>query len=173
MKTRNGIVMKLMLFCAALVMAIGANAQPPQGPPDGDKAEKIESLKRLYISEKLNLTPAEAEKFWPIYNQWHNDMKALRQNFFPNGKGEVKLSAEQQLDFEQKKLDLKKKYKVQFEGVLGKDKVNTLYGLEEEFKKKLQELRDQKQQQRGANPSPGGQGPAPGAAPRGGGGRGF
>ena len=171
MKTRKGLVMKAMLFCATLVMAIAANAQSPQGPPDGDKAEKIESLKRLYISEKLNLTPTEAEKFWPIYNQWHNEMKSLRQNFFPNGKAEGPLSAEQQLDFEQKKLDLKKKYKVQFEGVLGKDKVNTLYGLEEEVKKKLQELRDQKQQQRGNNPGgPGAPGAGPG--PRGGG-RGF
>lgn len=171
MNTIKGTMKQAALLLILVVAGFAANAQGEQGPPPGDDhGEKIETLKRLYISEKLNLTPAEAEKFWPVYNQWHEDMKALRGNFFPQGKGDMKLSAEQQLDFEQKKLDLKKKYKAQFEAVLGKEKLNTLYGLEEEFRKKLQDLRDQRMQQRGGNPGPPAGGP--GGGPRGGG-RGF
>lgn len=126
------------------------------GPPPGDGAqreERIQALRIAFISQRLNLSPDEAQKFWPVYNQFHSEMKTLRQNFRMDSPGQP-LTAEQQLDFEQKKLDLKKKYKTQFENVLGKEKLNILYGLEEEFKKKLQELREQRQQQRGTNPGP-------------------
>lgn len=30
--------------------------------------DKIKALKIAYLTEQLNLTPSEAEKFWPIYN---------------------------------------------------------------------------------------------------------
>ena len=33
------------------------------------KFEKLKALKTGYISNELNLTSNEAEKFWPIYNQ--------------------------------------------------------------------------------------------------------
>src|SRR4029077_4442534 len=113
------------------------------------KEDKIEALRIAWISQQLNLTPEEAQKFWPVYNAYRNDLQTLRKNFKP---GEGQLTAEEQLDFEQKKLDLKKKYKTEFEGALGKGKLNQLYGLEEKFHQKLKELREERQQMRGNNP---------------------
>lgn len=148
--------MKRILMNAAIIIAVilgtNAHAQPPQGPPDGDKGERIEALRIAFISRELNLSPQEAEKFWPVYNQFRGDLKTLHQNFKFGGK--EPLNAEQQLDFEQKKLDLKKKYKGQFEGCLGKDKVNQLYNLEQKFHDKLKEMREQRQQQKGMQGSP-------------------
>jgi hypothetical protein len=40
--------------------------------------EKIKTLKIAYISERLNLTPNEAEKFWPIYNTHDENHRSLR-----------------------------------------------------------------------------------------------
>jgi hypothetical protein len=82
----------------------------------------------------------------------HGELKTLRHNF-GMGPDKPKLTAEQSLDYEQKKLDIKKKYKPQFEAVLGKEKLNTLYNLEEEFRKKLQELREERQQHKGQQPN--------------------
>ena len=131
-----------------VLIGLGTNVfgQPHQGSIEG-RGDRIESLRIAFISQSLSLTPEEAQKFWPVYNQFHNDLKSLRNNF-GMGPGKPQLTAEQSLDFEQKKLDLKKKYKAQFETVLGKEKLNTLYSLEEEFKKKLQELREERQQNR-------------------------
>ena len=42
------------------------------------KRERIKSLKIAYITEKLDLTTAEAEKFWPIYNQYDDNIHRLR-----------------------------------------------------------------------------------------------
>jgi len=123
-----------------VLIGLGTNVfgQPHQGSIEG-RGDRIESLRIAFISQSLSLTP--------VYNQFHNDLKSLRNNF-GMGPGKPQLTAEQSLDFEQKKLDLKKKYKAQFETVLGKEKLNTLYSLEEEFKKKLQELREERQQNR-------------------------
>jgi hypothetical protein len=145
---------KGMINMAAIVvltvLGINISAQPPQSP--AGKGERVEALRIAFISQRLNLTPEEAERFWPIYNQYHGELKTLRNNF-GMGLGKSQLTAEQSLDFEQKKLDLKKKYKAQFEIALGKEKLNTLYNLEEEFRKKLQELREERQQNRGTTPS--------------------
>ena len=40
--------------------------------------EKIKALKISYLTEKLNLTPEEAQKFWPIYNAYDQEQHALR-----------------------------------------------------------------------------------------------
>jgi Spy/CpxP family protein refolding chaperone len=162
--------MKKIIMNAAILLAVvfttNVFAQtPPAAQPQGpgpDRGEKIEALRIAFITQELNLTPQEAQKFWPVYNQYRGDMKTLHDNFKP-AQGGAQLTAEQQLDFEQKKLDLKKRYKAQFEGAVGKDKVNQLYNIEQKFHEKLKELRDQRQQQRG-----GGQGP-PAGGQRGGG----
>jgi len=44
---------------------------------DGNK-EKMKAFKMAYITEELALTPAEAEKFWPIYNAHEERMDKLR-----------------------------------------------------------------------------------------------
>ncbi|MCX7549088.1 hypothetical protein OS188_14115 [Xanthomarina sp. F1114] len=43
-----------------------------------DKDEKIKALKTAYITEQLNLTKAEAEKFWPIYNAFEIEKNILK-----------------------------------------------------------------------------------------------
>ncbi|SDR82232.1 hypothetical protein SAMN05216503_1050 [Polaribacter sp. KT25b] len=40
--------------------------------------EKIIALKISYLTEQLNLTPAEAQKFWPIYNAYSEEQHDLR-----------------------------------------------------------------------------------------------
>ena len=140
---------KTLLTAIVILMVSGLYAQ--EGG-DVNKGERIEALRVAYISQELGLTPAEAQKFWPVYNQYRGDMEVLRKNFRP---GQGQMTAEQQLDFDQKKLDLKKKYKLQFESTLGKEKCNKLYGLEDKFREKMKALRDQRQQMKGDRPGMG------------------
>ena len=46
--------------------------------PDDTRAEKIQSLKIAFITQKLQLTPDEAQKFWPVYNQYDNEIHSLQ-----------------------------------------------------------------------------------------------
>ncbi len=42
-----------------------------------DRREQIKALKTAYITEGLNLTPQEAQKFWPVYNKFEEQRRAL------------------------------------------------------------------------------------------------
>ncbi|WP_417867477.1 Spy/CpxP family protein refolding chaperone [Xanthomarina gelatinilytica] len=61
---------KTILLIVFVSLAINLHAQ--------DKHEKIKALKTAYITEQLNLTKAEAEKFWPIYNNFEEEKRALK-----------------------------------------------------------------------------------------------
>ena len=139
----------MLLLALSLVSYIGLNASAPVlQQTEESRADKIEALRIAFISQQLSLTPAEAEKFWPVYNQYKGDLETIRKNFKTNGQP---LTAEQQIDLEQKKLDLKKKYKPLFEGAIGKDKVNQLYNLERKFQEKLKEIIERRQEMRENN----------------------
>jgi Spy/CpxP family protein refolding chaperone len=43
-----------------------------------EKREKIKALKVAYLTSELSLTATEAEKFWPIYNEFENKQFEIR-----------------------------------------------------------------------------------------------
>ncbi len=60
--------MKKYLTVVLLLAAFTASAQPrPMGQRDRIKSEKI-----AFITNSLQLTPEEAQLFWPIYNQYND-----------------------------------------------------------------------------------------------------
>ena len=62
---------KISLALAAVAaMCISITASAHHGDPDKFRSEKI-----AFITTELNLTPAEAEKFWPVYNQVAEEKK--------------------------------------------------------------------------------------------------
>ena len=61
----KNILILLLIICAS------ATAQE-------NRHEKIKALKRAHITEALELTVSEAEKFWPIYNAHEKKMFSLR-----------------------------------------------------------------------------------------------
>ncbi len=89
--------------------------------PDEKKAKEIESLKVAFISKELDLSTDEAQKFWPVYNQYNKEMKAAK-------KEDLDV-----LDRDEKVLNIRKKYKDQFSKSISNDKINKLYGIESRF----------------------------------------
>ena len=106
---------------------------------DGDdtRAEKIKSLKIAFITQKLQLSADEAQKFWPIYDQYENDINRLR---LENKNSTV-------IDKEEKLLNIRKKYLGSFEKVIGPQRVNKLFTAEKDFRSILiQRLKNRNQQ---------------------------
>lgn len=69
MKIKN-IFTTLLLLITATFYAQGGLKQ---------KKEQLHSMKVAFITTELGLTSAEAEKFWPIYNNYDNKQFELRQ----------------------------------------------------------------------------------------------
>ena len=45
---------------------------------ENPKMERIKTLRIAFISEKLDLTTDEAQKFWPVYNEFENKQVLVR-----------------------------------------------------------------------------------------------
>ncbi len=103
------------------------------------RADKIQALKIAFITQKLELTAAEAQKFWPVYGQYENDMKKLLGD---NRSADV-------IDNEERTLNIRKKYRPEFEKVLGTTRMNKLFTAEKEFRVVLiRQLKNKNDQQR-------------------------
>ena len=114
--------MKKLYFIITMILAFGFGSYA-QNLRQGGRPETVEAIKIAYFTRKLNLTPEEAQKFWPVYNQYADELKQLRQQ--NRDLDEV--------DMEEKVVNLRKKYKDDFAKVLPGERVNQFYRVDKEF----------------------------------------
>lgn len=155
--------MRPYLFTLAIAL-LSAQLLFAQVDDDGDdKFERLESAKIAFLTRELGLTPDEAQKFWPVFNEFSDKRKALkkleranqesvRANFASLNDRDLDAALMKAIEFEQKEVDLKKEYISRFKAVLPVGKVVRLYGAEEKFKREI--LREMRNRQGG--PGPGG-----------------
>ncbi len=62
------------IFITLLIIMFGLSNLIAQG----ERREKLKAYKTAFITEKLELTPAEAEKFWPVYNNYEKKVHQLK-----------------------------------------------------------------------------------------------
>ena len=116
--------------------------------------ESIESMKVAFITNRLNLSPQEAQVFWPVFNRFENELEGLRkkrrnersvlmENFQGATDAEIERLVDGEIIFRQQELDILKKYHSEFKKILPIKKVALLYKAEEDYKKELlQQIKD-------------------------------
>ena len=124
----------------------------------GFRAKKVKSLKIAYITEELDLTTEEAQKFWPIYNTFddkqaelrHEKMKAILDKFEPGSveklseKDAASLLAQMET-IEESLFALRKKFIKDLNGVISAKKIIKLKKAEEDFNRHLlRQMRDKR-----------------------------
>lgn len=130
---------KIFLF---LILSISSMHFRAQGNKD-----KVEEMRVSFISKKLDLSSAESEKFWPLYNEYNDKVKALRKNLrqslrkAPENISEKEAEELYQLDIKTKtaEAELHKNYSEKIKAVIGARKIILLRTAEEEFKQKVLE----------------------------------
>jgi Skp family chaperone for outer membrane proteins len=98
---------------------------------------RLEALKIAYITKRLDLSPEEAQKFWPIYNQYAEELKRARQDAIRNNKSEIEL--------DESLLNIRKKYSVQFGQALSPQKIDIFFKSEKEFGAYVQKEMERRQ----------------------------
>ncbi len=106
----------ILLFSASFQIAIAQD--------DDKRLKKIEALKIAFITQKLELSPDDAQKFWPVYGNYETEMKHI---IMAKQGGDV-------LDNDEKILNLRKKYRTEFVKVIGQPRMNKLFNAEREFR---------------------------------------
>jgi len=110
-------ILILALFMGMTITGLGQDDDDKQG------GGRVETLKIAYITQKLKLTPEEAQKFWPIYNQYIGEIRKAR----------MELKNGPELDRAQKVLDIQKRYNGEFTKALNADKANQFFRTEKEW----------------------------------------
>lgn len=118
------------------------------------KFEKVKALKTAFITDRLDLSSDEAEKFWPVYNQYEKELHQLQvvermailDQIAEKG-GVSKMTEKESSDLLQKILDLNEKINLKeknkylaLKKVISSQKILKLIKVEESFKRELFKL---------------------------------
>ncbi|RAV99522.1 hypothetical protein [Pseudochryseolinea flava] len=155
----------LLKIFLLLVIALPAFAQEDDDVPqnaDPKVKDKIEAARIAYLTDQLGLTPAEAEKFWPVYREFAEkrlDLKKqyrqAKRNPNPNVSTEEndKNLVDLGLKLKQQELDLEKDYSGRLMKVISAQKVRELPEAEKRFRSMIldQIQRRQMRQERNEN----------------------
>lgn len=136
---------KLLLISILSVITCTALIAQDKGAPRSEIFEKIKAEKISFFTEKLSLTPSEAQAFWPVYNEFERKRFEIQHQIhdferMPNEKiatlseSEIEKMTSNYIGAFEKEAQLLKEYNKQFLKVLPKKKVLMMYRTENEFR---------------------------------------
>ncbi len=147
MRTKR-IVMTCSIWALMVVTSVSF-AQPgrmKEGNPR-ERKERIESYKIAFITSRLQLTPQEAEKFWPVYNEFDAKKESIRKSARDRNKEyntadkvtdkQATELIEADLTEMQANVDLMKEYYGKIKAVLPPQKIVLLIHAERQFRRDL------------------------------------
>ncbi len=142
---------RLTMISIMLLVFMSAFAQ------DRKAMDKIESARIALITERLELTPEQAEKFWPLYREYNVQRRELRQEFRETRRGvdmknltdeQSKELVQQAMELKQQELNLEKQYAERMTNVISAQQMLRLRNAEKDFQQMLlRRIQQQRQQQ--------------------------
>jgi hypothetical protein len=114
------------LYSVLLILCwLGSSAQMQPGPErQKPMAGQLETMKIGFITNRLNLSPDEAQRFWPIYRLYSNEVRQAYQVYHND---------HNELGLEETLLNIKKKYSVEFVKAISPGKINDFFRAEKDF----------------------------------------
>jgi len=136
------IIQYLLMVKLLIISAFNSNllAQGYQ-----DKREQIEAEKIAFFTEKINLSPEEATKFWPLYNKYQSKLEMLHderrknmhfymENHEAIGSAEAMEIADKHVQSKVKEAAILSEFHEEMKKVLSPAKIIKVYAAEREFR---------------------------------------
>lgn len=105
-------------LCFLFILQLSSFAQ-------SNNFEAIESEKIAYITKELKLTPSEAQRFFPLYNKYNEEMWDLKK--------EKRREKKDVISFDSKEVEIKKNYRGEFAKVIGTARASQFFQVVEDF----------------------------------------
>jgi len=135
---KRGLIIIIVLAVFPLLHVTGQNPN----------IDKLNAYKIAFFTRRLNLTSQEAEKFWPVYNEFQDkrnsiqiERQALNRNFNQN---ELNMSDKEMIEAGDKHVSLQvqeaalaQEYHKKFREILSPAKVIRLYQAENQYRLQL------------------------------------
>ena len=130
---------KLIIIGFILLGSLHMTAQDRNG-----HRERIRALKTAHITEGLNLTAKEAEKFWPVYNKFEEERRKLHRREHADIE-EIECISEERanqmvkeyVQIEREDYLLKKKFFEELSSIFSAKRIIQLKKVEDEFNRKM------------------------------------
>ena len=131
----------LLFFVFIVTFNFFCSAQQLDG-----RLKRAEGLMIAYMTKQLDLSPKEAETFWPVYRNYIGEIRSKKRE-------NKKAMQDDPLALEEEILNKRKKYKSDFKKVLESDeRVNKMFVAEQTFKEILRrELMNRRMKNQGFN----------------------
>jgi len=132
---------KIYLIALILLLGIGTNAFAQRPPID---PEKLQSARIAFITTRLDLKPEQAEKFWPIYNQYNDEREKTMRQLSELGKGmetiseeEAKSRIQKRFQYQAELLEKEKSFAANASKVLSSKQILMLNNIARDFNRQL------------------------------------
>ncbi len=124
----------VLLIICVFGLAMAGNAQQQKKPDP-----KLKAIKVALISDRMTLTPKQSEKFWPVYNRYEDEMREVwrAKRALNDQKNNSRDKVDKLQQLEEKKVQIRGKYKSEFLSVVSADQLAAMYAAETEFKNML------------------------------------
>jgi hypothetical protein len=125
-----------------------------QDRPGEKMKDRVKAQRAAFITQQLNLTEAEAQNFWPIYNSYQAEMQQVRSAMDIKPEGDLTDKEAEDLmnkvlDAKAKELEVQRKYIQKFKSAIPPRKIARLFRSEREFKEKVMtNIRERRQGKR-------------------------
>jgi hypothetical protein len=141
--------MKNTLSILLLLLCITVSAQPGKGRPKRNGIrDRIKAERVAFITERLALTSEEAQRFWPVYNEFTDQFESIKKRQRDNRSStnnklaimtdkEVEKSLADELVSQQQMVDLQRQYQQELLNLISVKKIAMLYKAEHDFKLEL------------------------------------
>ena len=131
-----------MMIASTMAPAL---AQEGNDKPDKQDGGKLKAYQIAYFTNRLKLTPDEAQRFWPIFNQYESEIRTNR----------IQNRQATEIEREEKEIVIRKKYFEQFTNVLNKERADRVFKCDKEFRDVVRrELMERRQLQQQKNKRP-------------------
>lgn len=142
MKASKNFLTWIFLFALSLG-AVAQDEEPDPQQMNPKVREKVEAARIALITNRLGLTPDQAEKFWPIYREFtqkrqeiNREFRIAQQGIDPNNPDPKKNTAlvDLGLQLKQKELNLEKDYSGRIMNVITAQQLLNLRKAEQDFR---------------------------------------
>ena len=134
-----------VLLLAAAPAAHAQGAQGGGGRRGGQRLAQLENAKIAFITNRVALTQDQAQKFWPLYNEFSDRRRELNRNGrllrrdVTDGMNDqqIRENFTQSFAMRQQELNLEKEYFDKFQKVIALRQVAQLFQAERDFTKEV------------------------------------
>lgn len=142
--------MKKLLIAIIILSTLSTGAWSQQHRPmermNDAKLERIHAARMAYITDRLHLSEQQSSQFVPLYNEYDQEIRNTRAFFFKKYKGinpdqaddgTARQAIDDNLDYQQQVIDIKRKYNDRFLKVISPQQLSDLNKAEREFRQIL------------------------------------